>query len=271
MREDRLMERREQRTPANESSEVQESTRTPPKSRGEQRRAGAAHAWWDRNVVRRRQRLLEHLAKKVLALGPLEDDEEVIAPSSRDLHLFPLADAMLPLLRNQRLNVLELLAVGRRSRPGLFDEIDEDFAWRCLTYCERRRWVTPLNGGVGDPSLWLWDLTPDGLTQISTLRILTERAKFGGVLAIAGFGAFLFGKDDKKVVGIAFGVLVVFGVWAWAQFGIERWFTGYAGRAIRAREATLHSVMSRNHIAPWWPPLHDEAQTRGDLGVASPA
>ena len=178
-----------------------------------------------------------------------------LSPSSRDVHLVALRDEVLPLLKDQRLTTAEVLHAGQADRPKVFGPLDLELVWRVLNYAERHRYVTHQAATGDSPRQWVWDLTPEGHTQVSLFAILTKRAKYGGILGLAAAFAALFGADVKKVTAYLLAALIAFAAFMWLMVLTFRWLTPHAVEAIKRREAEVQDARERAGMAPWWPPL----------------
>jgi hypothetical protein len=188
--------------------------------------------------------------------GPHTASDLLLAPNNRDSHLIAITHAVLPLLRYQRLTADELLTEGLIQRRGHFQHIDEDLLWRGLMHAERRRWATQVPAPSRVPRDSQWDLTEEGLTQVSLLGLLGKRAKLAGILGLIGLGTGLaepLGVDLRTAIWIALVPLALFA----SMFTLYWWGLQMthrpALRAARKREDEVQLACVERGIKPWWP------------------
>lgn len=195
------------------------------------------------------------VAEKMLDVDAGAAAADPLSPRFRDIHLMALRDDVLRLLKDQRLTTAEVLHAGQAERPKVFGALDMELVWRVLDYAERHRYVTHEAAPGDQPRRWVWDLTPEGHTQVSLYAILTKRAKYGSILGLAAAFAALLGAEVKKVTAYLLGALIAFAAFVWLMDVTFRWLTPYAVEGVKKREEEVQAARERAAMAPWWPPL----------------
>jgi hypothetical protein len=184
----------------------------------------------------------------------LRGDSNLGAPDRRDLHLFLLADELVLRLSWSRYSFEELILLTCQKYPQASASLNDDLVWRALTLAERRRWVIraeTLSNGQGE---FLWDITKEGETQSSSVRLVSEKLRVGALIGFCGLTVAVFTGEVADFARIVLVLLVGGFLFQLVQIAFLRSLVPYGIDLMNAREAEIHEALSRGGAEPWWPP-----------------
>jgi hypothetical protein len=190
----------------------------------------------------------------VFFFDPSYTSPNFLAPNRRDNHLFLLAQNLVTRLGWSRYSLEELIVISHQQFPQASESLNEHLVWRALTYAERKRWVVRAETVPDGRGELLWDLTKEGETQASSVRIFTERARIGALIGFLGLTAAIFAGQVETFARIGLAVLVGFFLFALLVTEFMRSLLPYGIDFINAKEQQVQEELRSSGAEPWWPP-----------------